>query len=111
MIKFGIRVFMLTISWLISPFKGTLPYLEKQVSGYEAHRTAVSVHVTHNKPPSVMLEIAESKNGAADPYGSRSMTSNALPLALNVCKAVLAKVNQIENMFRYMASAWLAAIF
>lgn len=80
---------VVTDSWLISPLRGRLPYFEKQVSGYEAQRTPVSVQVTHSKPPSLILAMADSRKGTAEPYGSRSTTSNVLPVDLRLYKAAL----------------------
>src|SRR5690554_3568535 len=45
-------------------------------SGYTPVKTAASVHVTQSNPPSLTACTAASKNGAAEPYGSRSITSN-----------------------------------
>lgn len=64
-----------------APFVGFPPYFAKQTSGCAPQSTARSVHVTAKSPPSDMDPIAVSMNGAADPYGSKSITLN-IPLEL-----------------------------
>jgi hypothetical protein len=45
------------ISWQCLAFTGSAPYLVKQVLGYEPHRTAISVAVTHRRPKKAKLSI------------------------------------------------------
>ena len=66
-------------SWQYLPLWLYAPYLAKHASGYVPHSTARSVHVTISIPPSATACTAESRNGAAVPYGSRSTTSKRSP--------------------------------
>ena len=78
-----------TASWELSPFIGMLEYFAKHVSGYDAHKTAISVHVIHNKPPLATVCTAVSIKGAAEPYGSKSTTLISWPWDFKMNKEAL----------------------
>lgn len=81
------------ISWHAFDFNGTDPYLTMHASGVFPAKTAMSVAVTSNKPPSSMLWIAPSRNLFGPPYGSKSITVNLLSSA-------------VEEYINDIASCW-----
>ena len=63
-------------SWQYFARNGYDPYLVQHTSPLFPHSTAMSVAVTHSKPPSPTACTAPSRSVEGVPYGSRSTTSN-----------------------------------
>ena len=77
-INFNLLITQFTISWQYGLFGiGTPPYLAQQASVWPPeHKTAISVHVIHKRPPSETDWTAPSINGEAEPYGSFKIIIN-----------------------------------